>query len=175
MWESCVELAELSEHCILVLQAGSVLHLLSEHCILVLQPGSALHLLLFPCLNCFWFLTLFSMLLLVTSYRFQPSSLLALWHLLPLTLTIASSVSPLHVAPTLIFLKDCFMFSAPSQIHHRHLDWKSSMVFDCLKGLSALACYLQIFGLLLSNRNRKQATDVDHIYNLKFSSSHIKK
>lgn len=175
MWESCVELAELSEHCILVLQAGSVLHLLSEHCILVLQPGSALHLLLFPCLSCFWFLSLFSMLLLVTSYRFQPSSLLALWHLLPLTLTIASSVSPLHVALTLIFLKDCFMFSAPSQIHHRHLDWKSSMVFDCLKGLSALACYLQIFGLLLSNRNRKQATDVDHIYNLKFSSSHIKK
>lgn len=165
MWESCIELAELSEHC--MLEAGSVLHLLSEHCILVLQPGSALHLLLFPCLSCFWFLSLFSMLLLETSCRFQPAC--------SLTFAAASSVSPLHVSPTLIFLKDCSMFSAPSQIHHKHLDWKSSMVFDCLKGLSALACYLQIFGLVLSNRNRKQATDVDHICNLNFSSSHIKK
>ena len=123
-----------------------------------------------------WFLSpLCSMLILETLYRFQPSSRLALWHLLPLTLTTASSVSPLHIAPTLIFLKDCFMFCAPSQIYHKHLGWKSSMAFDCLKSLSAFACYLQIFALVLPSRNRKQATNVNHICNLKISSRHIKK
>lgn len=79
-----------------------------------------------------------------------------------LTLTTASRVLILQIAPTRIFLKQHFLFPVPSPdlaqaLMVENLQW----LFHCLEGLNSSLLF-KCFRLVLSSRSRLQATNVSH-------------